>query len=58
MEYQFGHSMFSQRLHKQITDTCKFPVPTPAGWNPPEGCQQLLDQVRSQSGSKFWDNPK
>ena len=58
MEYQFGHSMFSQRLYKQIKDTCKFPTPTQAGWLPPPGCQALIDQLHTQSGAKFWDNPK
>lgn len=57
MEYQFGHSMFSQRLYKQIKDTCKFPTPTQAGWLPPPGCQALIDQLHTQSGAKFWDNP-
>jgi len=57
MEYQYGHSLFSQRLYKKTTNECNFPVPTPKSWKPSAACVSARNEIQQQSGADKWDNP-
>jgi hypothetical protein len=57
VEYQFGHSLFSQRLYKKINAACQFPVPTPPSWKPSAACSAAVAEIDLQSGAAKWDNP-
>ena len=57
LDYQFGHSLISQRLYKTLQTVCDWPVPTPKEWQPSEACTAAIEQAHMQQGPGKWDNP-
>ena len=56
LDYQFGHSLISQRLYKSLQTACDWPVPTPKDWQPSEACTAAVQEAHSQQGPGKWDN--